>query len=58
MCAGSTLFDPADMQGTRPEHNLIPAQVDEFGSPQTVAVSHEDHGRISVGPPVVLGRLL
>jgi hypothetical protein len=56
MCAGSTLFDPADMQGTRPEHNLIPAQVDEFGSPQTVAVSHED--RISVGPPVVLGRLL
>jgi hypothetical protein len=50
----STLFDPADMQGTRPEHDLIPAQVDEFGSPQ----SHEDHGRISVGPPVVLGRLL
>jgi hypothetical protein len=40
---GCALFDSADVQGSRSELDLIPAQVHEFGSTQAVAISHEDY---------------
>jgi hypothetical protein len=57
MGAWGALFDPADVQISRFELDLIPAQVHEFGSTQAVAVSHEDHGGVSVAPPVSLARI-
>ena len=57
MGAGSALFDPADVQVSRSELDLIPAQVHEFGSTQAVAVGHEDHGGVAVAPAVSRWRL-
>ena len=57
MGAGSALFDPADVQVSRFELDLIPAQVHEFGSTQAVAVGHEDHGGVPMAPPVSLARI-
>jgi len=35
--------------------NLRPAQVADFGRPQAMAIAHEDHGRVAMPAPVVLG---
>ena len=58
MGAGSALFDPANMQGSRFELDLVPAQVHEFGSTQAVAVGHEDHGGVAVAPAVLFAAFI
>ena len=55
MGAGSALFDPADVQVSRSELDLIPAQVHEFRYAQAMTVSHEDHGGVAVAPAVAVG---
>ena len=57
MGAGAALFDPADVEGGRGEVDLIPAQVDQFGCPEAVAIGHQDHRGIPVAPSVALGGL-
>jgi hypothetical protein len=36
--------------------NLIPAEINQFGGPQPVAIGDQDHGGIAVAPSVALGR--
>jgi hypothetical protein len=55
MCAGRALLDPTDVQGGRPEVDLIPAQVNQFGRPQAVPIGHQDHGGVAPAMAVVLG---
>jgi hypothetical protein len=53
--AGGALFDPADVQRGRPEVDLIPAQVEQLGHSQPMAVGDEDHGGVAMAPAVVFG---
>lgn len=55
MRAGAALFDPADMQRSRCEVDLIPAQVRQLGGSQAVPVGHKDHRAVAVPPSVALG---
>ena len=42
----------------RAEVHLVPAQVDQLGGPQPVAVGHEDHSGVPVSPAVLLARAI
>src|ERR1700687_4549554 len=57
MGAWGALLDPADVQGGRPEVDLVPPQVDQLGDPQAVPIRHKDHRRVPVAPAIVLGCL-
>ena len=56
MGAGSALLDPADVQRSRSELDLIPAQVHQFGGAQTVPVGNQNHRSVPVSPAVALSR--
>lgn len=55
MGAGRALLDPAHVEGGSGKVHLIPAQVHQLGSPQAMAVGHQDHGGVAVAPAVALG---
>jgi hypothetical protein len=57
MDAWGALLDPADVEGGRPEVNLIPPQVHQFRSSQAVPVGHQNHCRVPVAVPVARGGL-
>jgi hypothetical protein len=42
MGAGRALLDPTNVQGGRPELDLIPAQVNQLARPQAMPVGHQD----------------
>ena len=45
------------MEIGRSEVDLVPTQINQLGSSQAVAIRDEDHSRITVTPPVLLGRI-
>ena len=52
--ARRALLGPTDVQDGMGEIHLIPAQVREFGRPETVAEGDEDHGGVAVTPALAL----
>src|ERR1035437_4529041 len=56
MGAGSALLDPADVQRSRSELDLIAAQVHQFGGAQPVPVGNQNHRSVPVSPAVALSR--
>lgn len=55
MGAWGASLDPADMQRSRGELDLIPPQVNKLCRPEAMPVGRQDHGGISM-PPTVLPR--
>jgi hypothetical protein len=49
---------PADRQRAGVEVHLVPAEIDQLGYPEAVAVRHQDHGRVPMAPSVIPGGLL
>jgi hypothetical protein len=49
---------PADGQRAGVEVDLVPAEIDQLGHPESVPIGHEDHGRVPVAPTVISGGLL
>ena len=48
MNAGDPIFDPVDVQATFGELNLLPLQIAHLRRSQSVAVGHQDHGRVAM----------
>jgi hypothetical protein len=44
------------MQAGLVKVDLAPTEIANFGRSQAVAIAHEDHGRVAMPAPVVLGR--
>jgi hypothetical protein len=51
------LLDPANMQTSMGEIDLVPAEIHQLADPQAVAISDQDHGGIAMAPAVVAGCL-
>ena len=51
--ARRTPLDPANMQRSRSEVDLIPAEVNKLGGPKAVTIGHQDHRGVPM-PPTVL----
>jgi hypothetical protein len=48
MRARHAVLDPARVQDRAAKVNLVPAQIDELGHSEAMAVGHQDHGRVAV----------
>jgi hypothetical protein len=52
--AGNPVLDAVNVQAALGELDLLPLQVAHLGGPQTVAVGHQDHGRIAMAVAAML----
>src|SRR5215467_9130396 len=43
-----SVLDPVNVQAALGQLDLLPLQVADLGGPQTVAVGHQDHGRVAM----------
>jgi hypothetical protein len=48
MGAWAALLNPTDVQRGRPDVDLIPSQVHQFGNPQAVPVGYQNHRGVPV----------
>ena len=53
MSARCALLDPANMQRSRSEIDLIPAEVHKLGGPKPVTIGHQHHRGIPMPPSVL-----
>lgn len=51
------MLDPADVEGCGSKVHLVPAEVDQLGNPEAVAIGDEDHGGVTVSPSIAFGGL-
>jgi hypothetical protein len=56
MGAGCAVLEPADVQGSCFELDLIPSQVDHLSGPQAMPKSQERHQSVAVTFAIILGR--
>jgi len=54
MYAGNPVLDTVNVKAALGQFDLLPLQVAHLGGPQTVAVGHQDHGRIAMAVAAML----
>jgi len=57
MGAGRAILDPANVEHRSVKVHLIPTEVANLGSPQSVPGGDHNHRSVPMAPPVLLGRL-
>ena len=57
MCGRRAILDPTNMQDCLIKVGLLPTKIDELGRAETMPESDQDHRRVTVALPIVLGRL-
>src|SRR5262249_47535195 len=54
MYAGNTAFDAVNVQAALGQLDLLPLQVAHLRGPETMAIGHQDHGRVAMPVAAVL----
>ena len=54
MHAGNPILDTVNVKAALGQFDLLPLQVADFRGPQTVAIGHQDHGRVAMPVAAVL----
>jgi hypothetical protein len=51
------ILDPTNVQDCLTKVGLLPTKIDKFGRAEPVPESNQDHRRVPVALPIVLGRI-